>query len=186
MPDFIRRRTTITGSILALEQEAGAAVLDDKPVDMAAINAARDELAALDLAEVVANERARAEQAELVEQARQEALVELEGHAAAFLGAVTASHKHTAALVEELRRIESLRADMAALMRKLGVQVPDCLTPHEARTMLSRLVAAEFNRLGKMSRYGLMTWSSVEAVENWAEHVAKKIDPAINLGKEAQ
>ena len=186
MPDLTRRRTTIVGTILELEREQGAALLDGRPLDMAPIIAARDELSVLDMAQAEAARRERSEEEVLIEKARAEALVELEVHMAAYLGALTESQTRTAALVEELLRIESLRADMAALMRRLGMTLPDALTPPEHRTILSRLIAAEFNRLGTNSRFGVVTWNSVQPVKNWRDHVAMKVAPAIDLGKEAK
>lgn len=185
VPDLTRRRTTITGSILQLEREAGAALLDGKSLDMAPITAARDELSVLDMAEAEAARRERDAEAVLVENVRAEAMVELEVHMAAYLGALTESQKRTTALVEELLRIESLRGDMAVLMRRLGMQVPDKLDRPESYNMISRLIAAEFNRLGINSHFGVMKWNSVQPVKNWRDHVAKNLAPVINLEKEA-
>lgn len=180
------RRHALVGSILTLEREQGAALLDGKPLDMAPIIAARDELSVLDMAQAEAARRERDADAELLAEARTEALAELEIQLAAFLSSLTESQKRTGDLVEELQRIQSLRTDMAAQMRKLGMQVPDSLTRPENRTILSRLIAAELNRLGENSRFGVLTWNSVQPVENWRDHVAKHLVPAIDLGKEVQ
>jgi len=178
------RRQALAGTILTLEREQGAALLDGKPVDMAPLIAARDELSALDMAEAEAARRNREAKAAQIGKASAEAIKDLEDHLASFLGALTASQGHVSALVKELQRIEALRADMVVLLRKIGAQVPDVLSRPECRTVLSRLIAAEFNALGENSRFGVMRWNSVQPVADWSDHVAKHLVPAIEHRKE--
>lgn len=75
---------------------------------------------------------------------------------------------------------------MSALLVKIGVQVPDVLSRPECRTVLSRLIAAEFNGLGENSRFGVMTWNSVQPVADWSDHIAKHLAPAIERRKETE
>jgi len=179
VPEIIARRESLTSQLQTLEREQGAALLDDKPFDMAPVNAVRDELDALDHAEAEASRRDRAADADAHAQATAQATKELETRLVDYLGAIKAAQGHATGLADQMVRIEGLRGDMEILTRRLGGSVPDILNANGSRTILSRLIASQFNRFGVGSEFGIIDWMSTPPVADWQAAIVKKF--GVNL-----
>lgn len=175
--ELSERRMQANLELSELEAAQGAAVLDGKPFDLAALTAKRAEIDALGAAEAEAVRRERLEAAQA--EARRKAALreEMSASIAGYKDALERAGEASKALAGAIADYRVHARDLHRQAYSYGMRVPVSIDPIGADTRLSRLIAGELRAVTSPSRYGVIEWNSVPAPE-WSVDFEKYVNPA--------
>jgi hypothetical protein len=162
----------------ALERAGGAAVLDGKAADPAALNAARANVEALLAAELEGERRAAASASERAAERRAEAAEEARQALADYTEATLLAEGATKALAAALRAAQTTAKTLQRAALAAGGGPIGGLEDPEVRRTLSRLIVGELVKVAHPRGFGDIKWPSVPAPD-WSMHTTKYIGPAV-------
>lgn len=163
------RRAVIEGEIETLLVQQGAALLDGKEFDAAAIKTRKGELAAIDAAQAETHRRERQATADSIAQDRQYARSEVVEELKRYQDALKRVEGHAKGLVADLLILQSAATALQSLAGRLGFPgVGFTLHGKGTAKAVSRLLASELQKVGGIAYYGDMTWPSVPPKPDWS------------------
>lgn len=174
MTDLASRRHEAVTELIELERQAGIAFLDGKSFDATTVSDKRNELAAIEAAEVEARRRAeqQGEQDRVAEVARlrNEVSEELARH----LGLVAAVRGHSEQLAADLVRMHASAKTLVTLASRLGdPSAAYAAAKGQIATTVSRLIGGDLSAVQSRSKYGDMGWASAFWGQSWDRHANK-------------
>ncbi len=177
-PTLADRLNTARLELDTLERDAGAAVLDDRPVDPVAVSAARASVDALVAAETEAVRRDRTVQDSQRAVERAEARKALGVSLADYIAAVERAEGAAGGLVDALKDADVHAGRMREQYRVLGRVPPGLLDPYELRNTHSRMLGTKLKPLTGQMQFGVLEWSGFP-VTDWTEHARNSVGRAV-------
>lgn len=178
-PTLLERRIKAEATLLTLEREQGAALLDGADFDASTIAATKAKLAAIGAAELETFRRDEAEAAKQLGAARRQAAKDAREALSAYTEASTRCEAACKALVANLKAMKDAATILRGTTLVLGSRLPIPLEEREMHRVMSRLLAGELQEVGSPSGFGVLRWISIPRHPDWTETIVKHITPAV-------